>query len=165
MLVKGATGNRHHDDWRISMDWWSSQELGSIMSSRTMMVPTLQILTTSKVFHWLKPLFTLYNELFLMISLEDKDLSLSKEVTKLSGICTHTLTYIWMNNSITQIHAVSVNRILWVYSGFWWCHAILVVQLQDSGGAFWAISDRGINILGFSVENVMTEGLSRVCSW
>ena len=55
------SGNRHHDDWRISMDWWSSQ-LGFIMSSRTMMVPTLQILTTSKVFQWLKPLFTLYNE-------------------------------------------------------------------------------------------------------
>ena len=33
-------------------------------------------------------------------------------------------------------HAVSANRILWVNAGFWWYHGILVVHLQDSGGAF-----------------------------
>ena len=35
-------------------------------------------------------------------------------------------------------HAVSANRILWVYAGFWWYHGILVVHLQDSVGAFGA---------------------------
>ena len=62
-------------------------------------------------------------------------------------------------------HAVSGNRIMWVYAGFWWYHGILVVHLQDSVGAFWAIKDRGTSIRGLFVENVMTEGLSRVCSW
>ena len=38
----------------------------------------------------------------------------------------------------THIHAVSANRILWVYAGFWWYHGILVVHLQDSVGAFGA---------------------------
>ena len=33
-------------------------------------------------------------------------------------------------------HTLSVNRILWVYSGFWGYHGILVVHLQDSVGAF-----------------------------
>ena len=37
-----------------------------------------------------------------------------------------------------QYHAVSANRILWVYAGFWWYHGILVVHLQDSVGAFGA---------------------------
>ena len=37
-------------------------------------------------------------------------------------------------------HAVSANRILWVYVGFWWYHGILVVHLQDSVGAFGAKS-------------------------
>ena len=36
------------------------------------------------------------------------------------------------------VHAISANRILWVYAGFWWYHGILVVHLQDSGGAFGA---------------------------
>ena len=62
-------------------------------------------------------------------------------------------------------HAVSGNRILWVHAGFWWYHGILVVHLQDSVGAFWAIKDRGTSIRGLFVENVMTDGLSRVCSW
>ena len=35
-------------------------------------------------------------------------------------------------------HAVSANRILWVYAGFWWYHGILLVHLQDSVGAFGA---------------------------
>ena len=35
-------------------------------------------------------------------------------------------------------HAVSANRIMWVYAGFWWYHGILVVHLQDSVGAFGA---------------------------
>ena len=83
---------RHRDDWRISMDWWSKQELGFIMSSRTKMVPTLQILTTLKVFHWLKPLFLLYTEVSLTISWEDKDLSLSKDMAKSSGICIYSNT-------------------------------------------------------------------------
>ena len=65
----------------------------------------------------------------------------------------------------TQRHAVSANRILWVYAGFWWYHGILVVHLQDSGGAFWAIKDQDTSIRGLSVENVMTDGLSRVCIW
>ena len=64
-----------------------------------------------------------------------------------------------------QMHAVSANRILWVYAGFWWYHGILVVHLQDSGGAFWAIKDQDTSIRGLSVENVMTDGLSRVCIW
>ena len=68
-------------------------------------------------------------------------------------------------NHLTYSHAVSANRILWVYVGFWWYHGILVVHLQDSVGAFWAIKDRGTSIRGLSVENVMTDGLSRVCSW
>ena len=38
----------------------------------------------------------------------------------------------------TLNHAVSANRILWVYAGFWWYHGILVVHLQDSVGAFGA---------------------------
>ena len=59
-------------------------------------------------------------------------------------------------------HAVSANRILWVYAGFWWYHGILVVHLQDSVGAFWAIKDQDASIRGLSVENVMTDGLSRV---
>ena len=50
-------------------------------------------------------------------------------------------------------HAVSANRILWVYAGFWWYHGILVVHLQDSVGAFWAIKDRGTSIIGLSVKN------------
>ena len=62
-------------------------------------------------------------------------------------------------------HAVSANRILWVYAGFWWYHGILVVHLQDSVGAFWAIKDQDASIRGPSVENVMTDGLSRVCIW
>ena len=62
-------------------------------------------------------------------------------------------------------HAVSANRILWVYAGFWWYHGILVVHLQDSVGAFWAIKDQDTSIRGLSVENVMTDGLSRVCIW
>ena len=37
-----------------------------------------------------------------------------------------------------QCHAVSANRILWVYAGFWWYHGILLVHLQDSVGAFGA---------------------------
>ena len=37
-----------------------------------------------------------------------------------------------------HIHAVSANRILWVYAGFWWYHGILLVHLQDSVGAFGA---------------------------
>ena len=50
-------------------------------------------------------------------------------------------------------HAVSANMIRRVYSGFWWYNGILVVHLQDSVGACWATTDRGINILGFfSVE-------------
>ena len=64
-----------------------------------------------------------------------------------------------------QVHGVSANRILWVYAGFWWYHGILVAHLQDSVGAFWAIKDRGISIRCISVENVMADGLSRVCSW
>ena len=39
---------------------------------------------------------------------------------------------------IFYAHAVSANRILWVYAGFWWYHGILVVHLQDSVGAFGA---------------------------
>ena len=62
-------------------------------------------------------------------------------------------------------HAVSANRILWVYAGFWWYHGILVVHLQDSVGAFWAIKDQDTSIHGLSVDNVMTDGLSRVCIW
>ena len=62
-------------------------------------------------------------------------------------------------------HAVSANRILWVYAGFWWYHGILVVHLQDSVGAFWAIKYQDASIRGLSVENVMTDGLSRVCIW
>ena len=38
----------------------------------------------------------------------------------------------------TLHHAVSANRILWVYAGFWWYHGILVLLLQDSVGAFGA---------------------------
>ena len=41
-------------------------------------------------------------------------------------------------NCISHYHAVSANRILWVYAGFWWYHGILVVHLQDSVGAFGA---------------------------
>ena len=37
-----------------------------------------------------------------------------------------------------HFHAVSANRILWVYAGFWWYHGILMVHLQDSVGAFGA---------------------------
>ena len=37
-----------------------------------------------------------------------------------------------------RTHAVSANRILWVYAGFWWYHGILVVHLRDSVGAFGA---------------------------
>ena len=40
--------------------------------------------------------------------------------------------------SQANIHAVSANRILWVYAGFWWYHGILLVHLQDSVGAFGA---------------------------
>ena len=35
-------------------------------------------------------------------------------------------------------HAVSANRILWVYAGFWCYHGILLVHPQDSVGAFGA---------------------------
>ena len=52
-----------------------------------------------------------------------------------------------------------------MYAGFWWYHGILMVHLQDSVGAFWVIKDRGTSICSLSVENVMTDGLSRVCSW
>ena len=52
-----------------------------------------------------------------------------------------------------------------MYAGFWWYHGILVVHLQDSVGAFWAIKDQDTSIRGLSVENVMTDGLSRVCIW
>ena len=62
-------------------------------------------------------------------------------------------------------HAVSANRILWVYTEFWWYHGILVVQLQDSVGAFRAIKDQCPSIRGLSVENVLTDVLSTVCSW
>ena len=72
---------------------------------------------------------------------------------------------LWNNASMSQLHAVSANRILWVYAGFWWYHGILVVHLQDSVGAFWAIKDQDASIRGLSVENVMTDGLSRVCIW
>ena len=61
-------------------------------------------------------------------------------------------------------HAVSANGILWVHAGFWWYHGILVVHLQDSVGAFWAMKYRVTSICGLSVANVMTDGLSRVCS-
>ena len=42
------------------------------------------------------------------------------------------------NPTLWKLHAVSANRILWVYAGFWWYHGILVVHLQDSVGAFGA---------------------------
>ena len=70
-----------------------------------------------------------------------------------------------VKTTATLYHAVSANRILWVYAGFWWYHGILVVHLQDSVGAFWAIKDQDASIRGLSVENVMTDGLSRVCIW
>ena len=54
---------------------------------------------------------------------------------------------------------------MWVYTRFWRYHRILVVHLQDSVGSFWAIKDRGTSIRGLSMENVMTDGLSRVCNW
>ena len=41
-------------------------------------------------------------------------------------------------DDLPPTHAVSANRILWVYAGFWWYHGILVVHLQDSVGAFGA---------------------------
>ena len=40
-----------------------------------------------------------------------------------------------------------------------------MVHLQDSVGAFWAIKDQDTSIRGLSVDNVMTDGLSRVCIW
>ena len=55
--------------------------------------------------------------------------------------------------------SVGVRRI------FWWYHGILVVHLQDSVGAFWAIKGRFTSIRGHFVENVMTDELSTVCSW
>ena len=50
-------------------------------------------------------------------------------------------------------------------------HRILVVPGDSGGastgfvGAFWAIKDRGTSICGLPVENVITDRLSRVCSW
>ena len=46
----------------------------------------------------------------------------------------------WLNDYNCDLynHAVSANRILWVYAGFSWYHGILVVHLQDSVGAFGA---------------------------
>ena len=44
----------------------------------------------------------------------------------------------WKTKCCHDIHAVSANRILWVYAGFWWYHGILVVHLQDSVGALGA---------------------------
>ena len=46
----------------------------------------------------------------------------------------------WSNPKccLSHTHAVSANRILWVYAGFWWYHGILLVHLQDSVGAFGA---------------------------
>ena len=50
-------------------------------------------------------------------------------------------------------------------------HRILVVPGDSGGastgfvGAFWAIKDRGTSICSLPVENVITDRLSRVCSW
>ena len=87
--------------------------------------------------------------------------------SKLLSPAAYWLSGIIISNGVglLQNHAVSANRILWVYAGFWLYHGILMVHLQDSVGAFWAIKDRGTSICGLSVENVMTDGLSRVCSW
>ena len=84
------------------------------------------------------------------------------------GTVTPAWIHWWLWNdeqSLKQHQAVSTNRILWVYTRFCWYHGILMVHLQDSVGAFWAIKDLGTSIRGLSVENVMADGLSRVCSW
>ena len=47
-------------------------------------------------------------------------------------------TYLKHWRHYSSNHAVSANRILCVYNGFWWYHGILVVHLQDSVGAFGA---------------------------
>ena len=47
------------------------------------------------------------------------------------------------------LHVMGANMILWLYSGFCWCHRILVGQLQNSGGAFWAITGQGNGLCVF----------------
>ena len=61
-----------------------------------------------------------------------------------------------------RFHAVSANRILWLYSGFFWYHRIVVVHLHDSVGAFWAIKYHSLFFCRKCYDWQTVEGLQLV---